>query len=810
MIKLKSISIENFRGSRKKVDLDCSPDKSVLIYGDNGGGKSSFTDAIDWFFNGKISHLDGEEVGSKGGIRNSHCSDEDPCSVEIQFFNSLGTAQKSLNIEKQKLKVGAKYNPPNIETTIADLSKDNVLIRNSQLIEFILSTKGERLAEISGVIGYEPVLNLKGILKKAFGDIKTAIKVKGFEGSIASEGQTLVKQLGALLHTEEQFIEACNKLIVNLNLGLQITRMSDLDQVEAKLKEGVDEKQAQSLQSFEQMVSSGKNVCAALVDAKIKWESFDSTLSKLTSDLERLKKINVAKLLNEAQHFLAGHDDDNCPVCLQGITKEELKALLKARLEELKAINGEISSMEASKRTLVQVFTDTLDDYRKFFAASKAFEDETKTALMGALGKNLKEVCQHISENQAIKVTMKPDWTNLDAVCATINELTASAEQRATQLKQTLKSPRVEIATKLALGKSAFLKLNLLKKEQEILIKQRDSFEKLVFALNDLHRREMEAFLKAISNDVNDLYLYMHGNERVDDVKLVSQIDEATGEFNGVALSLKFHKQEVSAPKKFLSESYLNSLGLCLFLASVKKFNKTAKFIVFDDVISSFDKNHRIKFANLLTEKFSDYQLIVFTHETDWYEYLASQVKGIGWLIKRAFWNYEDGIYFETPSVGLKEQIEKYIKSGNESDLANTIRRYSERMLKELSSEIDARVAFRFDERNEGRQFDELYTSVKSRLSDKAPALENATEVKSLGTCQFLTNKGSHDNPYKPGLSDMKVAYETLTNFESLFLCENCKKFVSLKYADVPGKRIGCKCGKKLIDWKITQSVGAH
>lgn len=810
MVKIKNILLENFRGSRKQVDLDCSPDKSVLIYGDNGGGKSSFTDAIEWFFKGKVSHLDGGEIESRGGIRNAHCSDSEPCSVQIQFCSSLGTARKNLKIEKQKLKMDAQFDPPSIEGVLSELRKENILIRNSQLTEFIFSNKGDRLAEISGMIGFEPVLNLKGVLKKAFGDIKSVVKGKGFDNAIASERQILVKQLDVLVHTEEQFVSACNKLIENLKLGVQINEMNDIEKVEAKLKEGVNAKQAQSLQSYELMASAGKNVANSLLTAKAKWENFDLSLTKVTSDLERLKKVNVAKLLIEAQHLLSGHETDNCPVCLQGISRDELKNLLKTRLEELSAIRSEVSSLEANKRTIVQVITEALDEFRKFFGASMVFEDEVKTALLIELGKNLKNVCQHMNESQAVNLTVKPDWSKIEEVCNAINDLTVSAKHRATQLKELLKSPRVEIATRLALSKSAFLKLKILKNEQEILIRQRDSFEKLVFALNDRHRHGMDDFLKAISKDVNELYLYMHGNERVDDVKLISLTDETTGEFNGVALSLKFHGQEVFAPKKFLSESYLNSLGLCLFLASVKKFNKGAKFIVLDDVISSFDKNHRIRFANLLIEKFKDYQLLVFTHETDWYEYLASQVKGIGWLIKRVFWNHEDGVYLEIPSVGLKEQIEKHLKSGNENDLGNAIRRYSERILKEISCEIQAQVPYRFNDRNEGRQFDELFSSVRARICDKAPAIGNAPEINNLGTCQFLANKGSHDNPYKPSLPDMKVAYKSLLSFEDIFLCSECKKFVSLKYPDVPGKRIGCRCGKKLISWKISQTTEVH
>ncbi len=74
--------------------------------------------------------------------------------------------------------------------------------------------------------------------------------------------------------------------------------------------------------------------------------------------------------------------------------------------------------------------------------------------------------------------------------------------------------------------------------------------------------------------------------------------------------------REIPTPKIFLSQSYMNCLGLCIFLASVKLFNNQSKFFVLDYVISSFDATHRVGFGQLLIEKFSDYQIIALTHDS--------------------------------------------------------------------------------------------------------------------------------------------------------------------------------------------------
>ncbi|MGH9548253.1 MAG: hypothetical protein ACRD3W_02715 [Terriglobales bacterium] len=41
-------------------------------------------------------------------------------------------------------------------------------------------------------------------------------------------------------------------------------------------------------------------------------------------------------------------------------------------------------------------------------------------------------------------------------------------------------------------------------------------------------------------------------------------------------------------PMKYLSESHLNSLGICLFLASARLVNAEAGFLVLDDIRHEF------------------------------------------------------------------------------------------------------------------------------------------------------------------------------------------------------------------------------
>ena len=55
-VKIKSISMKGLRGVKEELTLPLEQ-KSIILYGDNGTGKSSITDAIEWFYYGRIEHL---------------------------------------------------------------------------------------------------------------------------------------------------------------------------------------------------------------------------------------------------------------------------------------------------------------------------------------------------------------------------------------------------------------------------------------------------------------------------------------------------------------------------------------------------------------------------------------------------------------------------------------------------------------------------------------------------------------------------------------------------------------------------------
>ena len=99
MAKIKSIKVNGLRGVRDTLALDLNK-KSILVYGDNGTGKSSLTDSFEWFFYDRIGHLSNEEIGRRKGrdaLRNIFIDDTQDGFIEMKFDETDLDSKKSID-----------------------------------------------------------------------------------------------------------------------------------------------------------------------------------------------------------------------------------------------------------------------------------------------------------------------------------------------------------------------------------------------------------------------------------------------------------------------------------------------------------------------------------------------------------------------------------------------------------------------------------------------------------------------------------------------------------------------------------------
>ena len=118
-----------------------------------------------------------------------------------------------------------------------------------------------------------------------------------------------------------------------------------------------------------------------------------------------------------------------------------------------------------------------------------------------------------------------------------------------------------------------------------------------------------------IQKDVERFYSIIHPNEDHSNIKLMVDLSKK-GSTN---LQVNSYDKTVD-PRAFESEGHLDSLGLCIFLAFIKRFNTECSLVILDDIVTTIDASHRVRICKLLYEYFKDKQLIITTHDSIWYD----------------------------------------------------------------------------------------------------------------------------------------------------------------------------------------------
>ncbi|MBI4825311.1 MAG: hypothetical protein HY807_02675 [Nitrospirae bacterium] len=807
-MKIKSLEISSFRGIRRDIRIDIESSKSVLIYGDNGSGKSSIADAFEWFYYDKIEHLSTEEIGTKGvsALRNIFLPDSDDAYATLNCSDSKCDSRKKLFYKKSKLTSEHSNTSQDFKDYLNASLRENLILRYKDLSRFILYTKAQKLEEISQIIGFSEVSKIKGVLKKAVNDLKKELKIKNYDNYINIKQAQIIEQIGQNIIDDEQYLNAIKELVVPLNLLIEIKDDASIDRILEFLKKPEDTEAIAQQLSYEKVIENLNCFTASSNSGCSSYKAFYEKCQQIARDQEKLKKINLEPLLSQGLSILEKklYEDDKCPLCLEDKSREELIDELRKRLEELAIVKKEKDAAIEDKNTTHRIIQGALTEIETALK-EKCLLLEENTAIRKEI-EQIKETTSTALEKikkaslAELELINKPeDFISLDipAIQTIISALAAKKEKIITGKKDDL---TFTAYSKISSVRQSYNEIKFMKKASEILTQQQQSMELIYNEFVKKQREGLCSFLESISKDINDLYLFMNASENVSEIELVP-LDE-DDEFVGITLQFKFHGQPESPPHKYLSESHLNCLGICLFLASVKAFNKFNRFIVLDDVISSFDINHRARFARLLIEKFSDYQIILFTHERDWFEIVLNMVKGKNWLIKKMRWDHDTGASIEEPLTDIKAKIEAKLENSDSSELGNMIRKYLERLLKNVCLNLEVKVRFLFNEHNENRMANELLSELRGKLKDRKCELKDQAVFERLNASLFLGNRTSHDSTFSESIDDLKMFYADVLELERLSKCSKCNNFISKKHYDAVGNLMQCSCGNLKFTWK--------
>jgi len=805
-IRIKKLSITGLRGVQKTLELPLS-EKSILMYGDNGTGKSSISDSLEWFFNDSVIHLSGSEIDLKEALRNANLSDVDVSSVELEFTKSSINSNRTLISKKGKLNADYSNKSTDFSEYLNKSKSENLILRYQFLTDFIDKTKGDKLKSLSDIIGYAEVNKAKEVLKKTFNSLKTELKTQNYETLINNEKKILIEKINAAASEEKDLFEKINEIILPLKLGVEIKSIQDIDKVLLLLQAPTNTKALNELRFVETCQSTFTTLKSEVELLNKEYENYYTEFKKIADDVQSIMQLFFAELLKAGSTVIEKkyHQDETCPLCLQPKSKQDLLTDIQNRLKQIEESAKKKAAFDSAKQTAIKLASERvkrLEVLRADVHYNEKSNEQIKKvtdSLVTKLSDYEKNGNEKVTSGKMISEAKDLKFTDDD-----FEILTTIASKITTIQEQLKKDNKAILFSNISSAKDSFLRIKNFEKEKEVIEKQKISMEIIYNEFVKKQKEGLEDFIAKVSGRINEFYQFMNPDEQFQELRIVTMGEE--DELTGITIEYKYNGNWVSPPQKYFSESHLNCFGLSFFLASVEEYNHENEFILLDDVISSFDSNHRKRFADLLFEKFSKRQIILLTHESEWFQYVSQLAKRNGWLINEIKWSDAEGTHIDAEPSELREQIETNLAKGSVSLIGNPMRKYLEHTLKDICANLEVKVDFRFNELNEKRMPDELLNELKSRINKCSSELKAQMPViDRIVNSNILGNLLSHNNPFSPKIGDLKAFWADFVEMEKLFYCQDaaCKKpIVSMRNYDTVAKKVRCSCDKTKYDWK--------
>jgi len=753
--RLQRLVMHAFRGVPTEMTVDFGNGESTVIFGENGTGKSTIADALEWYFKGEIELLSHE--GRQHAVRHVGGDDDGATSVEVLTSGTLGG----------KVVFPDERTPEAFES----LRRETFLLRGRTLADFINKTKTEKWKALVEILGLDAIESLREDLQRARNDLRKASK--------ASEEEVRVYRRALSSGADTVDEETVLSSLCQICELLGVDPPQSLDQV-------VDPSwiTAAAGASANVAASSGRESLFAEIEAlkapdfnKTVFESWNTlVMSDRARQLPRASLVREAKRLFDAQSIETGR----CPLCGQKVDQKVLARKIETALVDMMEASRDLERFRdpileqadglESAYDLREAIYDRAGGFALEIPAVPPLPDAKIHDQVGALATvDVATITRYLSEMRR--------WDK--AVGKLAQQIsTPEPSERDNQLMMLAALCQQIRAWQQAEKKNAHAGRAL-------------AISEAVFdAYQRKQKDDLGELLEQISGRVAKIYSTLHPGEDLDAVS----IEPWTAK--GVELAIDFYGSRQRPPHGVLSESHLNSLAIAVFLAMAASFNEKLGFLILDDVINSFDVEHRGRLAELLADGFSDWQLIVLTHDQQFFEHLSRRAPS--WRkIEFTSWSHASGprtTKYETS--GMLAAARERLQSDGVHGAATKGRRALEELLQEVCEALWAPLPFRRGQANDRREIGELFIGLRRTLKEHAKSQLQSIEptLKHLEADVGATlNVAAHASRGRSGASEVKAALERIETLDALWSCPECRTRVWHKGTPDAAR---CRCGK--------------
>lgn len=814
MIKIVSVHIEEFRGIRK-LDINLAQ-KSFAISGPNGSGKSGVIDAIEFALTGQIGRLTG--TGTKGlsladhGPHVDHIKFPDAAFVELEVnFPTLGKSAKLTRKVSAPKKPKIEPNDPDILALLDEVAQHpEITLARREILKFILVEPTKRSAQIQEILKIDQLGQTRSALNTASGKLnRTAIAA---EKDTQGKKNTLLQHLGIASLSATEMLGAVNAKRELLGLAIHdvITAETIIDQ---GLAEPSDEQSLNKPAALIELDKLTKIITGFGQATSPDAEALVVKIEQLENDTQLLISLQQRELVERGLKLV---DGPACPMCdhewpdeshlLSHLHEKQQKSIAAGELKQ------QLTDHAASLSTDVGNLKALLLETHRIAKVENATDMLASVVAWGKDLASLQERLKSFSTVLELKDRLTSGWLAIPEdfekkLIAFVNIIRAKPDQSATLAAQSF----------LINAEQRFKDYKAAREIEKGSQKAHDAGKIAYDAWCAAMESELDALYEAVEDDFSNFYRVLNDG---DEQKFVARFKATEGRLD---FDVNFYERGLFPPGAFHSEGHQDGMGVCLYLALMKRLlGNRFTVALLDDVVMSVDADHRYQFCKLLMTEFPNTQFVIATHDKVWAEQMRS-AKLVTRKTSMAFdsWSVDTGPLVES-NPEIWAEIDAALAKDKVEIAAPILRRHMEFVSRLLADQLGAQTVFRADN---SYDLGGLLPSSMSRLSNllgkavdsaqswgnedqKSKALARKQRLKQAnahkGEEDWTVNKAVHFNAWANFSSnDFKPIVQAFKDLLACAQCDDCGSWLYITPKSILPEGLRCSCN--LVNLNLKQ-----
>jgi DNA repair exonuclease SbcCD ATPase subunit len=782
---LTRLKVEGFRGVNNEtdpLDLRFCPDAVNSVFAVNGLGKSSLFEALYYAIYGTIPKLDALQTHERP--QDYYCNrfhSRKSAVLDLEFAPDDGGAAIAIRVSRDAAgsrKATSPSGHANPEQFLSTLKEPFALLDYRNFSRFIEDSPLERGRTFSALLGLSEYSDRRQALQAACDTrtLNTDLEVKVLTTAIAAS------QLGAqqaLTAARTSYENVTGKALVDIGRlteyaaevasalgGVELIKPHfagktlseiDFDQVKAAIKTAEGGEQRRELEQVVQTIAAFGVLSvrdpAALQSEQQQLESLidqrDGLLASTRGDLFK-------RLYDAAQAVIeksAWTDDAKCPVC-----ESELSF----------SITGHISEQIGQYAEAARKITEIREMWQGSAWRKLLVSYENAAALGIEIQKRqLRALDAKISSGVISKVDTAAvaEWTS--GLAEEAASRLETAKTRKATLEGELPASLVQLTEQVEYGrqfKEALARYGARRKEEADLqacLDIRERWRTFISQATTLFADAEAALSKAKITEIETEYKDMF-REIMKVADVVPDLQRADDRQDVHVQLTDFHGQHRLSARALLSESFRNALAIAVFLAAAVKHSGAPRFVVLDDVTSSFDAGHQYFLMELIRTKLQQpknpqgLQFIILSHDgllekyfdrlggtPDWHHNKLQGAPPMGAILSQT-----------QGADRLKNTITTLLAAGQVSQGEPLIRQYLEYKLQQIIRRVDVPVPIDFAIKDTSRMVSNCLDAITSSvdLHKRAGTLIlDAQQIADLDTVHVPAIVGNWVSHYETG-----------------------------------------------------------